>query len=252
MPDIASYYNLFFKVIEKYGPGGYTGIDDNDPLMVELNSIMKQNDQFFYIGELIHFKILFTSTQCLDVLGIQPAELSSMSFFYRLHPDEIDRNNLGRTMLLKIAHQLFSAKKGNKLLSSNFRMKNAQGNYSNYLMQFYIFYSEVPYKSVFTLKIQTNIDWYKKHKQGFHYYLGEDLSNFRYPDMELLMQGNVFTNREFEIIKLLEMGFTSEQIADKIFLSSNTVNTHRRNILNKSKKSNMQELIHELKENGLL
>jgi DNA-binding NarL/FixJ family response regulator len=71
----------------------------------------------------------------------------------------------------------------------------------------------------------SNIDWSKNRKHGFHYYLGENLANFRYPDKELLMQANVFTHREFEFIKLLEMGFTSEQIAEKIFLSANSVNT---------------------------
>ena len=31
-----SYYNLFLQVIDQYGPGGFTGIDGNDPLMIEL------------------------------------------------------------------------------------------------------------------------------------------------------------------------------------------------------------------------
>lgn len=248
----SAYYNLFFKIIEKYGPSGFTGIDDKDPLMLELGDIMDANNQFFYIGDLILFKILYTSRQCMDVMGIEPENLSSISFFNQLHPDEAERQNLGRTMLMKIANNLMTEKKGFRLLSSNYILKNAQGKYSNFLMQYYIFYSEAPYKSVFTLKVQTNIDWCKKYSHGFHYYLGEDLTNFRYPDQALLMIGNMFTRREFGIIKLLEKGLNSEQIAQKIFISANTVNTHRRNILNKSGKANMQELIHELKETGLL
>jgi DNA-binding CsgD family transcriptional regulator len=252
MMENSAYYNLFFKIIEKYGPAGFTGIDDNDPLMVELGDIMDANNQFFYIGDLVHFKILYTSKQCKNVLGIEPENLSIISFFNQLHPDEVERQNLGWTLLIKIAHNLMTEKKGFRLLSSNYMMINALGKYSNFLMQFYIFYSEVPYKSAFTLKVQTNIDWCKKHKHGYHYYLGEDLSYFRYPDRELLMTGNVFTKREFDIIKLLEKGHSSEQIAGKLFLSTNTVNTHRRNILNKSGKANLNELIHELKEQGLL
>jgi DNA-binding CsgD family transcriptional regulator len=252
MMENGSYYNLFFRIIEKYGPSGFTGIDDHDPLMAELNEIMKKNNQFFYIGDLILFKILYTSSQCIDVLGIEPNDLSPISFLNRLHPNEIERDHLGRTMLIKLGQDLFLKEKGQILLSSNYRMINAQGGYSNFLMQFYIFYSEVPYKSVFALKVQTNIDWCKRFKHGFHYYLGEDLTNFRYPDHELLKIGNVLTNREIDIVRLLERGLSSEQIGKKLFLSTNTVNTHRRNILNKSGKANMQELIHELKEAGLL
>jgi len=252
MTETPSYYKLFFRIIEKYSPEGFTTIDESDPVAIELNEIMQKNNQFFYIGDLILFKILYTSRQSIDVIGIKPENLSSLSFFNQLHPDEVERQNLGRTMLMKIAYSLMTEKKGVRLLSSNYIMKNAQGKYSNFLMQYYIFYSEVPYKSVFTLKVQTNIDWCKKYSHGFHYYLGEDLSNFRYPDQALLMIGNIFTRREFEIIKLLENGCSSEQIAKKLYLSPKTVNTHRRNILTKSGKSSMAELIHKLKEEGLI
>jgi len=252
MQDNSSYYKLFFKLIDKYGPGGFARIDDHDPLMIELNEIMQKNDQFFYIGDLVLFNIIYTSKRSLDMMGIEPAKLSGINYFQSLHPDEIDRHTLGRTMLLKLAHEIYTEEKGYRILSSNYRMKNREGNYSNFLMQFYIYYSTIPYKSVFTLKVQTNIDWFTKQKHGYHYYLGQDLSNFRFPDAELLKIGNLFSRREFDIINLLEKGHNSEHIANKLFLSPNTINTHRRNILRKSGKTNMTELIHELKEVGLL
>jgi DNA-binding CsgD family transcriptional regulator len=89
-------------------------------------------------------------------------------------------------------------------------------------------------------------------KHGFHYYLGEDLSYFRYPDEELLMTGSIFSDREFEIIKLVQEGFDSEQIAEKLFLSRHTVNTHRKNILEKTGKAHISDLIYSLKEEGFL
>jgi DNA-binding CsgD family transcriptional regulator len=64
--------------------------------------------------------------------------------------------------------------------------------------------------------------------------------------------GNIFTKREFEIIKLIGSGLSSEEIADKIFLSVHTVNTHRRNILEKSGKETISELIYDLMERGVL
>ena len=48
------------------------------------------------------------------------------------------------------------------------------------------------------------------------------------------MKGNIFSEREFEIIKLVNEGLDSEHIAEKLFLSKHTVNTHRKNILDKS------------------
>ena len=69
------------------------------------------------------------------------------------------------------------------------------------------------------------------------------MSKFRYPDKELLNLGNIFTRREFEIIKLIASGRSSEQIAEELFLSLYTVNTHRGNILKKTKKTHVSDVI---------
>ena len=41
------------------------------------------------------------------------------------------------------------------------------------------------------------------------------------------------SEREMEIITLIAEGYTNTQIADMIFLSTHTVNTHRKNIMGK-------------------
>jgi hypothetical protein len=247
-----SNYSLFFKFIEKYGPKGFTGIDPDDPLIVELEEMMEKNDQFIYIGDLINIKIIYCSKRSKQMIGIEPADLTLYHFFEGTHPDDVKRNSMGRATLLKVANDLFVAEKGFKLLSSNLKMRNTEGKYTNLLMQMYLFFSRVPYKSVFLLKIHTNIDSYKKIKHGYHYYLGDDLSYFRHPDDELLKTGNVFSKREFEIIRLIGKGLSSEHIAEQLFLSLHTINTHRRNILKKTGKETISELIYDLMERGLL
>jgi DNA-binding CsgD family transcriptional regulator len=252
MKETTSDYNIYFKLIETYGPTGFAGIDPDDPLMKEAEEIMEKDDQFFFFGDLILFKILYTSERSLDMLGVEPADLSPLKFYQVLHPDELDRNMLVKNLLLKNAHKMFLAEKGHILLSTNFQVKNAKGKYINVLSQYFIYYSEVPYKSVFIFEVHTNIDWYKKNKSGYHYYLGEDMSNFRYPDKALLELGIIFSKREFDIIQLVDKGYSSEQVAEELFLSVNTIKTHRRNILSKSGKANIQELIFDLKEHGYL
>jgi DNA-binding NarL/FixJ family response regulator len=44
---------------------------------------------------------------------------------------------------------------------------------------------------------------------------------------------NPLTKREFEIMKLIITEHSNTQIAEKLFLSTKTVETHRRNLLNK-------------------
>ena len=66
---------------------------------------------------------------------------------------------------------------------------------------------------------------------------------------KLLKDG--ITNRERDIVRLLVLNNSSKEIAKKLFISSNTVDTHRRNILKKLNLSSTGELIGLLKEDKL-
>ena len=51
------------------------------------------------------------------------------------------------------------------------------------------------------------------------------------------------TKREYLILKLIADGLSSQKIADKLFISCNTAETHRRHLLQKFKAQNVAELI---------
>jgi DNA-binding CsgD family transcriptional regulator len=252
MIPIIKDYSLFFKYIEKYLPIGFKGINHPDPFMQDLEEMMEANNQFFYIGDVIKLDITYTSKRSLDMMGIAPEELNLYHFFEATHPNDLQRLSYGRAKLIKMAQELFLVKKGSLLLSTNFRMRNPQGDFSSILIQCYLFYTTIPYNTVIIFKLHTNIDWYKQIKHGYHYYVGDDLNNLRYPDEELLSIGNIFTQREFEVLKLIASGHSSEQIADVLFISQNTVSTHRRNILEKTGRVQISDLIYELQERGVL
>jgi hypothetical protein len=245
-------YDLFLEFKKTYSPVGFKGIDRRDPLIVSLEEMMKLNNQFLAVFDMIRMKIEFASQGSIQMRGIRPEDLESYHFKEATHPDDLKRHELGLVKLFKIAHELFVAKKGEQLMSENLRKRNITGNYSNQLIQCYFFYSRVPYETVYNININTDISWFKRKRWGFHYYVGNDLSYFRYPDEELLMTGNIFSDREFEIIKLVHEGLDSEKIAEKLFLSRHTVNTHRKNILDKTGKCHMSDVIFDLQERGML
>jgi DNA-binding CsgD family transcriptional regulator len=245
-------YNLYFRFIEKFATKGYEGIDPHDPLIMDLEDLTEKNRQFFYIGDILQMKFHFVSKRSSQMIGIEPKELSPYHFFEATHPDDLQRQTLARAKLFKMAHDLYTAEKGFTVFSTNFKIRNMDGEYSNLFFQIYLYYSTLPYKSVFLLKIHTNIDWFKNRKNGYHYFIGKDLANFKYPDEELLMNGNPLSTREIEIVKLIESGLNSEQIAEKIFLSIHTVNTHRRNILEKTGKTHISDVIYDHSEKGMM
>jgi len=245
-------YNLFFEFIKTYSLVGFKGIDRRDALILALEEMMKQTKQFLTVFDMLRMKNEFTSQGSIQMLGVDPEDLSSYHFKEATHPDDLKRHEYALTKLFKIAHELFVAKEGEMIISSSFRLRNITGNYTNQLIQCYLFYCRFPDDTVYLIQINTDISWYKNIKNVYHYYVGNDLSYFRYPDEKLLMTGNVFSDREFEIIKLIKEGLESEQIAEKLFLSKHTVNTHRKNILNKTGKAHMSDLIYDLQESGLL
>ncbi len=51
------------------------------------------------------------------------------------------------------------------------------------------------------------------------------------------------STREIEILKLISCGLTSKEVASRLFISINTVETHRKHILKKLKSKNMFEAI---------
>jgi len=60
------------------------------------------------------------------------------------------------------------------------------------------------------------------------------------------------TNRELEIIKLIVKDYSSQEIADKLFISIRTVETHRRNIMGKLHAKSVIGLVHYAIQNNLI
>jgi len=60
------------------------------------------------------------------------------------------------------------------------------------------------------------------------------------------------TDREIDIIRCITEGLSNKQIADQLFLSTHTVNTHRKNIMNKLGVNNTAGVVMYAVKNNLL
>jgi len=91
-------------------------------------------------------------------------------------------------------------------------------------------------------------------------YLGRDiqavLMDSLNPRVETGKQGEVkegvLTTREREILQLIAKEYSNEQIAQKLFISERTVETHRRNIFTKTKMKSIVGLIKYAFKEGLI
>jgi len=69
---------------------------------------------------------------------------------------------------------------------------------------------------------------------------------------DAVAQVPILTRREKEILLLLQEGFTGPQIADKLFLSQYTIETHRKNLMQKLNVSNTQLLLNTARSYKLI
>lgn len=60
------------------------------------------------------------------------------------------------------------------------------------------------------------------------------------------------SRREKEVLKYITLEYTTQEIADQLFISQNTVNTHRKNLLSKLNAKNTAGLVKYAIENNIL
>jgi DNA-binding CsgD family transcriptional regulator len=68
----------------------------------------------------------------------------------------------------------------------------------------------------------------------------------------IIKKQDIFSNRELDVLKLLLRGYESKQIAEKLFISSNTVDNHRKNMIRKLDARDTTALVQLTKQLGIL
>ena len=90
----------------------------------------------------------------------------------------------------------------------------------------------------------------RANNEIFNYKTGEIVMPDR-ADIEIATAISL-TEREKEILKMIQAGLLSKEISEQLSISFNTVNTHRQNILRKLSANNSLEAVGSAKELGLI
>ncbi len=83
------------------------------------------------------------------------------------------------------------------------------------------------------------------------YYVSPDVS-LKLMEQEQRKNSSALTEREIEIVKLIAKEFSNKQIADALFISERTVESHRKNIFRKSETHTVVGLIKYAMQHKLL
>ncbi len=224
-------------------------------------------EYYYYILDSPTLTFDMVSPTVEKLIGIKPSDFSFQALIERVHPDDMH-------FLMKcedvVAHFLKNCIPPEKMvkykISYCLREKTPDKGYRLFLLQTITMQTTIDgallkvFGSHTDITHITNVNNHKLSLIGLEgepSFLEIDVFNKKvlndYKPFDLKFQSNnVYTLRELEVIRHLAWGLTTEEIASKLCLAKNTVETHRKNILKKSKAKNTTEVVVECLKNGFL
>jgi len=251
--QIKQIYKDIFRSYDK------TYLEKHIEKIMELDSYLPYSSTFFCITNTQDLTFEYISKNMTACLGLDRNELKSQgmrNFWNRMHPEDIDHwlKALNELMIFTLKEIDIEDRK-RMSYTWNYRLKNQKGKYVNIIQNTtpLEFDSEekpiigLAHYTVVDSKIALPVTATAKFLNNNNEYETKYFNNF---SQKLLYHG--ISNRERDIVRLLVLNYSSKDIAEKLNISSNTVDTHRRNILKKLNISSTGELIGMLKTNKLL
>ncbi|GAA3585085.1 LuxR C-terminal-related transcriptional regulator [Snuella lapsa] len=251
--DIRNKYKDIFKSYDN------PSLEEHIQKIIELDVYLPYSSTFFCITNTQDLSFEYVSKNMNACLGLDKDILLTrgMRYFWsRMHPDDVEQwlQALNELMVFTLKH--IAVKERNAMSYTwNYRIKNTGEEYVNIIQNTTPLEFDASGKPIIGLahytvldpKIKLQVCASAKKLNDKNEYETVYFNNF---SQKLLSEG--ISNRERDIIRLLVLNYSSKAIAEKLNISSNTVDTHRRNILKKLNISSTGELIGLLKMNNLI
>ncbi|MEM0939194.1 MAG: LuxR C-terminal-related transcriptional regulator [Bacteroidota bacterium] len=211
-----------------------------------------QPNQFMYLQDVVTRRFYHKNLQ--SVLGHELEELTADFFIKHIHPADI-------TMYLKLskAYRKFVCYNKQQIepslhpLEMNFRIRKKDGTYFPILRMVQpLIVNDANEVEVFVSRC-TDVSLLNPTNQIKWKVYGPDAPLFdQYIHDKELGDKALFSGRELEVLELLVKGYSSSRIANVLFVSVNTVNTHRKSLMKKANVNKTIDLIAFASEYGYI
>lgn len=225
----------------------------NIPPSFELEVYKKMLDIFlvgefyYYIINIANIDIEFTSNGVLSILGTDPKKFTAEFVFENMHPEDRSRFLLYEQKVTEFFNSLPADKVQKYKVNYDFRLKDTSNNYKWILHQATTIQNNDNGAVIRVLGVHTDITHIKNKNTPLGLsFLGLDgepsFYNVYSTENHVKYEDETLSKREKEVLKLILFGKKSEDIAELLFISKNTVDTHRKNILRKTNCKNWIEV----------
>jgi len=236
------------------GEDDYKRFESTKKLLERLSEI---ENCTFSVLDMAKNTYLLKSSKFKRLLGyVNPEDIENgdLELFHRIiHPDDLSFVMDTENEAYMFYKDLPASEKKDYKLVYDFRVKNASGIYMRFMHQFIVLEQDRFGKSWLALIVTdliaeraTNDKPQRRMiniKSGELYLFNND-DNFK--------SGTLLTKRETEILGLIAQGLDSVEISERLFISVNTVNNHRQNILSKTRSENTTQAILYAKRIGII
>lgn len=136
----------------------------------------------------------------------------------------------------------------------DYQMRNIDGRYVHILQQSIELAYDLKGNLIFSLEKVTDVSHRPPEASPMLSIFGptHDYSLLYRPFQEVFQKSRYFTRSEMRILQLLDKALNTQEIAERLDLSVNTVATHRKNMLKKAGVSNTPKLLRLAQNKGLL
>lgn len=210
----------------------------------KLLNFFQVGDYYYYIFNVKESKFEFVSNEITNVLGYKPDEVDVPFLLSHIHPDDQPWFLNFENTTVEFFSTLSPEQITNYKVRYDYRIQNKSGKYIRILQQV-VTIQNAGSKVLKTFGVHTDISHIKEEGlpvlsfiglNGNPSYIGVKVKDVFSPDAIDL------TRREQQVLGLLIEGKKSEEISKILFISKQTVNSHRKNLLKKTNSSNTASL----------
>lgn len=199
----------------------------------------------------------YASSNFVDLLGYDSHKIETLEkqgdyLESRIHPDDRAQLTTLQVTLSQFIYSLPLEQRNNYSNIYSFRILNAKQQYIRVTSRHQVLEQDRNGKAWLVIG-NMDISPDQKHSETVDCTVLNLKNGEFFSPSSLLMPSSLnLTNREIEILRLIQKGLLSKEIADKLCISIHTVNIHRQNLLRKLGVQNSIEAIRLGQETGLL
>jgi len=204
-------------------------------------SIPSKIESYFFIYDCKENEILFVNNSFKIFTGYDENSFTIDKLIKMIHPNDLDYFFRCEERDLSFTNQLTFNQHFQYLFTYTYRIVKANGEIVTIQQQCQAIEVTDQGHLSKTLVIHKRIDDYAVRPKDDHRCF--DKNRGIYIDSDNCYS---LSKRELEVLTLIKQGLNSNEISDKLSISKYTIDTHRKNILNKTGSSTFFELIHKL------